>query len=163
MRGITLFLLGGISQITEESKSAFQEFLIAFVGPLMSAALVAVSITLAAGLAAAVQRTGQEDDFADLAIAVILLVWVVPAVVAVVAMWVLRGPMGGAVYHTVAGRTAAGYLVGVGIWLIVLPFAAGVDNDSLPVLLVVAGGPGAVLLALGLAVLVHRARVGDRR
>jgi Zn-dependent protease len=39
VRGITLFLLGGISQITEESKTPFQEFLIAFVGPLMSAAL----------------------------------------------------------------------------------------------------------------------------
>ncbi len=131
--------------------------------PLMSAALVAVSLTLVAGLAAAVQRTRQEDDFADLAIAVILLVWILPAVVAVVAMVVLRGPMGSAAHRTVAGRTAAGYLVGVGIWLIVLPFAAGVDNDSLPVLLVVAGGPGAVLLALGLAVLVYRARVGDRR
>lgn len=39
VRGIRLFLLGGVSQITEESKSAFQEFLIAFVGPLTSALL----------------------------------------------------------------------------------------------------------------------------
>ena len=131
--------------------------------PLMSAALVAVSITLVAGLAAAVQRTGQEDDYADLAIAVILLVWVLPAVVAVVAMWVLRGPMGGAAHRTVAGRTAAGYLVGVGSWFIALPFVAGVDRDALPVLLAVAGGPGAALLVLGLAVLMYRARVGERR
>ncbi len=36
---ITLFLLGGVSQITEESKSASQEFVIAIVGPLTSAAL----------------------------------------------------------------------------------------------------------------------------
>ena len=131
--------------------------------PLMSAALVAVSLTLVAGLAAAVERTRQEDDYADLAIAVILLVWVLPAVVAVVAMWVLRGPLGSAAQRTVAGRTAAGYLVGVGSWLIALPFAAGVDSDSLPVLLAVSGGPGAVLLAMGLAVLVYRARVADRR
>lgn len=39
VRGITLFLLGGVSQIAEDSKSPFQEFLIAFVGPLMSAVL----------------------------------------------------------------------------------------------------------------------------
>ena len=125
--------------------------------PLMSAALVAVSITFVAGLAAAVQRTRQEDDYADLALAVILLVWILPAVVAVVAMVILRGPMGSATHRTVAGLTAAGYLVGVGSWFIALPFATGVDSDALPVLLAVAGGPGAVLLALGLTVLVYRA------
>ena len=131
--------------------------------PLMSAALVAVSMTLVAGLAAAVQATRQEDDYADLTLAVVLLVWILPAVVAVVAMVVLRGPMGSAAHRTVAGRAAAGYLVGVGSWFIALPFVAGVDSDSLPVLLAVAGGPGAALLALGLAVLVYRARVGERR
>ncbi|MCZ6708646.1 MAG: hypothetical protein O7A71_11940 [Chloroflexi bacterium] len=130
--------------------------------PLRSAALVAVSITLVAGLAAAVQRTGQEDDYADLAIAVILLMWILPALVAVAAMGVLRGPMGSAAHRTVVSRTAAGYLVGVGSWFLALPFAAGVDSDALPVLLGVSGGPGAVLLALGLAVLIHRARVADR-
>ena len=131
--------------------------------PLMSAALVAVTMTLVAGLAAAVQRTRQEDDYADLAIAVILLVWILPAVVAVVAMVVVRGAIGSAVHRTVAGRTAAGYLVGVGSWFIALPFVAGVDSDALPMLLVVSGGPGAVLLALGLAILVYGARVRERR
>ncbi len=131
--------------------------------PLWSAALVAVSLTLVAGLAAAVQRTRQEDDYADLALVVVVLVWILPAVVAVVAMVVLRGPMGRAVHRTVAGRTAAGYLVGVGSWFIALPFVAGVDSDALPVLLAVSGGPGAVLLALGLAVFVYRARVSERR
>ncbi len=38
---ITLFILGGVSQITEDTKSAKQEFLIAFVGPLTSAVLAA--------------------------------------------------------------------------------------------------------------------------
>ncbi len=36
---ITLFLLGGVSQITQDSKRPSQEFLIAFVGPLTSAIL----------------------------------------------------------------------------------------------------------------------------
>ena len=36
---ITLFILGGVSQIKEESRSAMQEFVIAFVGPLTSALL----------------------------------------------------------------------------------------------------------------------------
>ena len=128
--------------------------------PLMSAALIAVSMTLVAGLAAAVQATRQEDDYADLTLAVVLLVWILPAVVAMV---VLRAPMGSAAHRTVTGRAAAGYLVGVGSWFIALPFVAGVDSDSLPVLLAVAGGPGAALLALGLAVLVYRAGVGERR
>ena len=131
--------------------------------PLMSAALIAVSMTLVAGLAAAVQRTRQEDDYADLAIAVILLVWILPAVGAVVATVVLRGSLGSATHRTVAGRTAAGYLVGVGGWFIALPFAAGVDSDALSVLLAVSGGPGTVLLALGLAILVNRARAGEPR
>lgn len=126
--------------------------------PLMSAALLAISITLLAGVAAAVQRTRQEDDYADLTLAVVLLVWVLPAVLALVAIVALRGPMGSAAHRTVAGRTAAAYLVGVGSWLIAMPFALGVDSDSLPVLLAVAGAPGAALLALGLAVLLYRAR-----
>jgi hypothetical protein len=131
--------------------------------PLMSAALVAVSLTLVAGLAAVVQRTRQEDDYADLAIAAILLVWILPAVGAVVAMVVVRGPLGSAGHRTVAGQTAAGYLVGVGSWFIAMPFAAGVDSDALPVLLAVSGGPGAVLLVLGLAMLVYRARADEPR
>ena len=126
--------------------------------PLMSAGLAALSLTLVAGLAAAVQRTRQEDDYADLTLAVIVLVWILPAVVAMAAMVVLRSPIGSAAHRTAAGRTAAAYLIGVGSWFIVLPFAAGVDSDSLPVLLAVSSGPGLVLLVLGFASLVSRSK-----
>ena len=44
---ITLFVLGGVSQIKEESRSASQEFVIAFVGPLTSAILGALFIAAA--------------------------------------------------------------------------------------------------------------------
>ena len=48
---ITLFVLGGVSQITEESRSASQEFVIAIVGPLTSALIGAgfVAVALFAG------------------------------------------------------------------------------------------------------------------
>jgi Zn-dependent protease len=39
VKNITLFALGGVSQIARESEKASQEFLIAFVGPLSSAAI----------------------------------------------------------------------------------------------------------------------------
>lgn len=128
--------------------------------PLLSAGLVAVLITTVAALAAAVQATRQEDDYADLTLGIILLVWVLPAVVAVVGMVVLRGPVGAAAHRTAAGRTAAGYLVAVGCWFVAMPFAAGIDSDSLPVLLAVSGGPGVVLLTVGLAALAFRSRAG---
>lgn len=57
VRNITLFLLGGVSQIAEDSKTARQEFLIAFVGPATSAVLgvifLAVAIVTSAGTAPA--------------------------------------------------------------------------------------------------------------
>jgi hypothetical protein len=126
--------------------------------PLMSAGLVALSLTLVAGLAAAVQRTRQEDDYADLTLAIIVLVWILPAVIAVAAMVVVRGPVGSAAHRTTMSRTAAAYLIGVGSWFIALPFAAGVDSDSLPVLLVVSSGPGLVLLIMGLLSLIYRSK-----
>lgn len=46
VRNITLFLLGGVSQITQESPRAGQEFLIAIVGPLTSAALGGIFLGL---------------------------------------------------------------------------------------------------------------------
>ena len=128
--------------------------------PPLSAGLVAVLITTVAALAAAVQATRQEDNYADLTLAVVLLVWVLPALVAVVGMVVLRGPVGAAAHRTAAGRTAAGYLVAVGCWFVAMPFAAGVDSDSLPVLLAVSGGPGVVLLTVGLVALAFRSRAG---
>jgi len=72
----------------------------------------------------------------------------------------LRDSMGAAARHTTAGRVGAGYLVAVGLWLIVLPLVAGIDSDSLPVLLAVTGGPGVVLLVSGLTVLVDRPSAG---
>ncbi len=120
-----------------------------FPAPLLSAGLFAVLITLVAALAAAVQATRQEDDFADLRLGVILLIWMLPALPALAAMVRLRGPMGAAAQRNAGGRTAAGYLVAVGCWFVAMPFAAGVDSDSL-----------AVLLALGLVALVSRSRAG---
>jgi hypothetical protein len=124
--------------------------------PLMSVGLVAVTMTLLAGLAAAVQWTMQEDDYADLAFGAVWLVWILPALLAVVAIVVLRGSFGATSDRIAAGRTAAGYLVSVGSWLMALPFVMGVDNDALPVLLAASGGPGLALLAVGLAALVPR-------
>jgi Zn-dependent protease/CBS domain-containing protein len=47
VRNITLFLLGGVSQITEDTKTARQEFLIAFVGPATSAVLGGIFLAVA--------------------------------------------------------------------------------------------------------------------
>lgn len=118
--------------------------------PLLSAGLVAVSITSAAALASAVQATSQEDDYADLTLALIVMVWMLPALLALlVATALLRYPVGTAGHRTATYRTAAGIIVAIGAWFVAMPFAAGVDSDSLPVMLVVAGAPGVVLFGAG--------------
>lgn len=121
-----------------------------FPAPLTSIGMVAVSITSAAGSTAAVQLALQEDNYADLGLDMVLSGWVLPAVVAAVAVLLLRDAPGAAAQRTSAGRIAAAYLAVVGSWLIAMPFVAGVDSDSLPALVAVAGAPGAVLVTLGL-------------
>ncbi len=44
VRGITLFLLGGVSQITRDAPRARQEFLMAFAGPVTSLGLAAIAL-----------------------------------------------------------------------------------------------------------------------
>jgi hypothetical protein len=122
--------------------------------PLTSVGMVAASTTLVAGVAAAVQRTRQEDNYADLELGIVLSAWVLPALVVVVLL--LRGPVGTVAHRTGAGRARAGFVAAVGSWLIALPFAAGVDSDSVPILLAVAGAPGVVVSALGLIELTSR-------
>ncbi|MEX0750476.1 MAG: site-2 protease family protein, partial [Dehalococcoidia bacterium] len=47
VRAITLFMLGGVSQITKEAKRPLVEFVTAIVGPLTSFALAAIFLGLA--------------------------------------------------------------------------------------------------------------------
>ena len=68
--------------------------------PLMSVGLVAAMTTLVAGSAAAVQSSGQEDNYADLTPGVVVSAWILPASLAVVAMVVVRGPTGRATHRT---------------------------------------------------------------
>ena len=61
VRGITLFLLGGVSNLTAESRRARDEFVISAVGPLSSLALAA-----AFGIATYAFQDGRARDAADL-------------------------------------------------------------------------------------------------
>ena len=47
VRGITLFLLGGVSHITKESRRPWTEFIVAFVGPLLSLLIGGVMLVIA--------------------------------------------------------------------------------------------------------------------
>ena len=47
VRGITLFLLGGVSHITRESRRPWTEFIVAFVGPLLSLLIGGVMLGIA--------------------------------------------------------------------------------------------------------------------
>lgn len=53
MRGITLFIFGGVAEMGDEPPSAKSEFLMAIAGPLTSFLVAAVSFGIAAGLVAA--------------------------------------------------------------------------------------------------------------
>jgi hypothetical protein len=123
--------------------------------PLLSAGVIAVLITASAALVAGVQATLQEDDYADLTLAVVVLGWMLPSLMALAAVTHLRNPVRTATRRSVAARRAAELLVAVGFWFIVMPFAADVDDDSLPIILVLASAPGIVLFVVGL---VHRSR-----
>ena len=53
MRGITLFIFGGVAEMGDEPPNAKSEFLMAIAGPLTSFAVGACSFAIAAGIAAA--------------------------------------------------------------------------------------------------------------
>ena len=66
VRGITLFIFGGVAQITREAKTPLTEFLVAFAGPLCSLALAGVFFALHDPLA---------DVSRDLAVMAYSLFW----------------------------------------------------------------------------------------
>ena len=52
-KSITLFIFGGVSNLSGDAKNASTEFLVAIVGPLMSFALAAITFGLASVVAGA--------------------------------------------------------------------------------------------------------------
>ena len=114
--------------------------------PLVTLALFSATLTFGASVVAATIAGRRVDDFADLALAVIVALWMVPSALAAVAAVV--GHRADGVVRTTAGVA----LSMIGVWFIALPLVAGVEGDR-PVLFGIIGGPGAALLVVGLATL----------
>jgi Zn-dependent protease len=125
IRGITLFLFGGVAELGSEPSSARGEFLMAIGGPVVSAVL--------AGILYALYRLGIQENWAPAGLAVLGYLWLINLVVLVFnlvpafpldggrvlrsSLWAATGDLRRSTYWaSLCGRGFAWFLMGLGIF-----------------------------------------------
>jgi Zn-dependent protease/CBS domain-containing protein len=129
IRGITLFLFGGVAELGSEPPSASSEFLMAIGGPVVSALL--------AGVLFALYLIGLQGNWAPAGLAMLHCLWLVNLVVLIFnlvpafpldggrvlrsSLWAATGDLHRATYWaSLCGRGFAWFLMGMGVLLFIL-------------------------------------------
>jgi Zn-dependent protease/CBS domain-containing protein len=136
VRGITLFLFGGVAELGGEPRSARSEFAMAIAGPVVSLVLAGILAALAyfgraAGWAAAVVAVLAYLAWINVAV---LLFNMVPAFpldggrVLRSILWAVTGNVRRATqWAALCGQAFAWFLIGVGVWLVLMgQFVSGI-------------------------------------